>query len=124
MIHVMQDEFQIYDMPTILNCEYIFNIIEDRNLKSEKIFINDIFHKELDSIKLNNRRYIAADTSYPCILLNDLSNPENKKYRMIDGRHRLLKTLLQGKNFINGYVLSFADVEPFIEDTSKYSHIF
>ena len=36
-------------------------------------------------------RYLECDIKYPCIVLNNAVNPHNKKYRLIDGKHRMAK---------------------------------
>ena len=36
-------------------------------------------------------RYLECDVKYPCIVLNNAVNPYNKKYRLIDGKHRMAK---------------------------------
>lgn len=113
----MEGDFQVYDIPTQIDCRNIFSLVE--GMEPQVVFIRDIFHKELSSINPSDERYIKADLSYPCLLIHDLPNPEKKKYRMIDGRHRVLKTLLQGKNFINAYILSFTDIQPFIEKKNE-----
>ena len=46
------------------------------------------------SAKLDNR-YIECDISYPGIVVEDAPNPFSKKYRMIDGSHRMAKMLLE-----------------------------
>jgi hypothetical protein len=46
------------------------------------------------SAKLDNR-YIKCDISYPGIVVEDAPNPFSKKYRMIDGSHRMAKMLLE-----------------------------
>ena len=46
------------------------------------------------SAKLDNR-YIQCDISYPGIVAESVINPFNKKYRMVDGSHRMTKMLLE-----------------------------
>ena len=36
-------------------------------------------------------RYLECNIKYPCIVLNNAVNPHNKKYRLIDGKHRMAK---------------------------------
>ena len=35
--------------------------------------------------------YLECNIKYPCIVLNNAVNPHNKKYRLIDGKHRMAK---------------------------------
>jgi len=37
------------------------------------------------------RRYIKCDYTFPGIVALDVTNPHNRKYRMIDGSHRMAK---------------------------------
>ena len=34
-------------------------------------------------------RLQRADPRYPCIVVSEVENPANRKYRMIDGKHRV-----------------------------------
>lgn len=59
------------------------------------------------------RRYFSCNTNYPPVLCIHTSNPYNKKYRMIDGKHRMEKMVAQGLVSSKFYVLTFEDIEPF-----------
>ena len=45
------------------------------------------------------------DVKYPCIVLNNAVNPYNKKYRLIDGKHRMAKMRQLGITSSKFYVL-------------------
>ena len=68
------------------------------------------------SAKLDNR-YIKCDISYPGIVVEDAPNPFSKKYRMIDGSHRmakmLLETLIRESYF---YVLTEKEFHPLLKN--------
>ena len=91
----------------------IINLIEFRDATPISLDIDEIAHKELDSIDTGSNRYIAANTRFPGIVVEGMQNPYNKKYRLIDGRHRLLKTINEGKTKMNVYVLLESDVMQF-----------
>jgi len=117
MIHIMTDDFRIYDRDTYINCSEVYAIIDLFDMQAEEVSISDIFHKELESIDTNGYRYKNADPDYPCIVVEGLDNPQNQKYRMIDGRHRLLKTMVEDEeDFIECYILTFDQIEGFIQD--------
>jgi hypothetical protein len=40
-----------------------------------------------------DKRYALCDYSFPGIVAENVENPYNKKYRMIDGSHRMAKML-------------------------------
>ena len=50
-------------------------------------------------------RYLECDVKYPCIVLNNAVNPYNKKYRLIDGKHRMAKMRQLGITSSKFYVL-------------------
>ena len=59
-------------------------------------------------------RYINCDTKYPPIIAYNAPNPFNNKYRMIDGRHRIQKLLLNGLTESLFYVFDFDELRPYI----------
>ena len=46
-----------------------------------------------------------ADTRYPCLVLEGAENPSKRKYRMIDGKHRVHKLVARGVNKVRCFVL-------------------
>lgn len=60
------------------------------------------------------RRYHNCDINVPCIVLENASNPDNLKYRMIDGKHRMMKMRAHGQLDSMFYVLSLNSILPFI----------
>lgn len=50
-------------------------------------------------------RYLECNIKYPCIVLNNAVNPHNKKYRLIDGKHRMAKMRKRGITSSEFYVL-------------------
>lgn len=50
-------------------------------------------------------RYNLADTKYPIIVYL-----EGGRYSLVDGRHRIVKTLARGEQHINAYVLRKEEV--------------
>ena len=42
-----------------------------------------------------DERYLKANYSLPGILAHDVKNPYNKKYRMVDGGHRMAKMVAE-----------------------------
>ena len=59
-------------------------------------------------------KYHAADPSYPGIVLKNAVNPFDNKYRMVDGRHRIMKLLNQGETSSQYYVLDYDEVKDYI----------
>ena len=67
-------------------------------------------------------KYHSADPSYPGIILKNAPNPYDSKYRMIDGRHRLMK-LLHSTNVKSSlhYVFDYDEIKKYII-VQVYSH--
>jgi len=72
--------------------------LKKRNLKVLKI--KDIAYKGMNlrndfineyCLCCNGTRYYEANINYPCIVADNVVNPHNKKYRCVDGKHRLYK---------------------------------
>lgn len=84
---------------------------------------SDFCHKPLPDMNCPNfnvNRYQNADPRFPGILAEGVPNPENKKYRMCDGRYRLLKMknsgikealfiIINKKTFMNAAKLQFEE---------------
>ena len=49
--------------------------------------------------------FLECDISFPCIVLNNAVNPYNKKYRLIDGKHRMAKMRRMGMTSSKFFVL-------------------
>ena len=66
----------------------------------------------------HGRRFDSCDTGFPGILTNfsiNIPNPFNRKYRMLDGKHRLEKMLSQNITRSLFYVLDLNDIIPYTE---------
>jgi len=89
--------------------------------KLKKIKINEIGWKgmhlsEEESINCpccNGERYIKCDIDIPGIVALNTPNPYGKKYRMIDGKHRIRKRLNNG--FTDGwfFVFTYKEIKKF-----------
>lgn len=61
----------------------------------------------------NGERFITADTKKPLILFVGLENPMGRKYRVMDGKHRIAKLRWCGKDTAMAYVLHIDEVLPY-----------
>ena len=91
--HLCIGKWSIYEnIINKIDISKIIKLITNKNIK-EKL----IDHKEISwKSKYNpeekfDKRYIDCDESFPGILCENVKNPENLKYRMIDGSHRITK---------------------------------
>ncbi len=60
-------------------------------------------------------RYQKCDISFPCIVARDAPNPYGKKYRLIDGHHRMSKMMDMGITKSNFYILEFTEIRQFFK---------
>jgi hypothetical protein len=115
MIHLMTDEWEIEGIgPASIQVADLFGLIKYKNIFPIQLTLEDISHKEVKSIDTSSSRFILADTKYPMIVVENMPNPHNKRYRMIDGRHRLLKQTQQGLLYFSFYVLQYDDIKYYI----------
>ena len=63
-------------------------------------------------------RYLNANITLPGILVEGAPNPYGNRYRMIDGRHRIMKMLNMGIKSSQIYVLDCDEVTPLLTDPS------
>ena len=63
---------------------------------------------------VNISRLAEADTSYPCMVLVDAPNPSGRKYRLIDGNHRIHRLIHEGQRVGRFYVFELDEVRELI----------
>ena len=115
MIHVIDQDWAIDDISSAyIDCRKLFDLIKFKGILSVSINIENIGYKSLDSISESDIRYQCANIQYPCIVTENVQNPMNKKYRLIDGRHRLMKQMRAGLNKVECYILGKNDLMKFV----------
>ncbi len=115
MIHVIDHDWAIDNISSAyIDCRKLFALIKFKKILSVFIDIEHIGYKSLDSISESDGRYQRANIQYPCIVTENVQNPMNKQYRLIDGRHRLMKQMRAGVNKVECYVLDKDDLMKFI----------
>jgi len=95
----------------------------------EEIEINEIGWKgrnwsDEESINCpccNGERYTKCDINIPGIVSINAPNPYNKKYRMIDGKHRIRKRLNNGHTHGLFYVFTYEEIKKFVESDVTYT---
>jgi hypothetical protein len=116
MKHIMTGDWQLQGKPEmVIEISKVIQLINYRKLEPVELDIDCIAYKELDSIDTKEARYIVANTNYAGIVVEGMENPYNKKYRLIDGRHRLLKTMKAKKDTFKVYVLQTKDIDKFYQ---------
>ena len=116
MKHIMTGDWQLQGKPEmVIEIPKVIQLINYRKLEPVELDIDCIAYKELDSIDTKEARYIVANTNYAGIVVEGMENPYNKKYRLIDGRHRLLKTMKANKDTFKVYVLQTKDIDKFYQ---------
>ena len=114
-------EFPEFGNYSVIELRTIFHLLKEDKLK--EVEFKDIAWRGkhfFPNFSGNNcwccsgRRYMQCDVKYPGILLDNVSNPYDNRYRMIDGKHRLQKMLLSGMTKSLFYVLDYDDVKNYI----------
>jgi hypothetical protein len=91
-------DWSIGDKPKVIYCEKLYG-----NLKQKKyIQFKDICwassqnpeRKKFGPGNTIKQRYKDADLSFPPIVADGVENPCERRYRMIDGSHRMAKMIL------------------------------
>ena len=109
-----------------INLEKLIPFLTENRLK--KIKIDEIGWKgkhlsKKESINCpccNGERYTSCDINIPCIVSINAPNPYNKKYRMIDGKHRIRKRLNNGRTHGLCYVFTYKEIKKFVESDAIY----
>ena len=70
----------------------------------------------INCICCNGKRFLNVDMDYPPIVIKNAPNPSNKLYRLIDGKHRLMKMKIENIKENKFYVLEYHEIN------SKYLH--
>ncbi|MDA1372824.1 MAG: hypothetical protein O2971_19000 [Proteobacteria bacterium] len=84
---------------------------------TERVKLRDIWAKPGDAFGGNDfagPRFEQADPKFPGLVVRDMPNPGNAKYRMIDGRRRLEKLRIEGVDSGLYYVFEYTEILPFI----------
>ena len=55
-------------------------------------------------------RYYSANIKFPGILVENMENPYNLKYRLIDGKHRIEKMINLGMTTSQFYILKISEL--------------
>ena len=105
----MSEEWAVCDTPLQVDCRNLISLIKYRGYSPTILDIADIAHKELGSIDKGGIRYQLADKAFP-LLVSEMKNPYGKKYRLLDGRHRLLKHKESGADKVQAYIVLPQDV--------------
>ncbi len=107
MKHVAEGEWYLEQPDTValLDAVSLFRYAKHKKLPVLELNCHEIAHKGFEAIDENSQRFKLADVQYPLLVSEGLHNPLNKKYRMLDGRHRLKKLLQSGITHVNAYVI-------------------
>ena len=112
----MEDEWEIKNIgPAKIITSNLYPLIKYKKLNPIKLHLDEFAYKPLEEIETNGVRYKLADISYPLFAIEGMENPYNKKYRMIDGRHRLLKQIILGHDTFLFYIFHYNDIKHHIQ---------
>lgn len=117
--HTMHGDWALPGIPySYLNVKLMWRTIH-RDRKPVFVTFDSICVKPgdyygFDSTAEDSERYQKADPKHPGILVKGMPNPKNLPYRMVDGRHRLVKMKRQGVTVGRFYVFTYEEADPFI----------
>ena len=113
-------------LPQVSNDDLFLYLSEIEHLltddRRENLFISDISWKgenlplEMTGSKCiccNGERYRNCNTKYSGIVLDHASNNSLKRYRLLDGKHRLRKLIDSGYYRANFYVLQLDEIQQY-----------
>ena len=122
-------EFENFKLKT-LDLEYIYDcMLTDDRLKTVK-------HTEIawrgkhhfpynvgkDCLCCEGQAYLKCDPSVPGIIAYNCPNPYDNKYRMLDGRHRIMRLIFKGVTESKFYVFDFNEIKHFMRDDRNLSY--
>jgi hypothetical protein len=94
--HPCVGQNRVLDFDGFFMTSEIFAYIEETGLQPQTVAFSDIWHQihypgeKEQGTREDDPRFRQADTAFPGILAA-IRNPENKPYRMLDGRRRMWK---------------------------------
>jgi hypothetical protein len=87
---------QVREFDGFFHLRDIYNFVEETRFEPSTVAFDDIWYNSQyagnreDEIENNDDRFQSADISFPGII-TPIKNPDNKPFRMLDGRRRLWK---------------------------------
>eukprot|EP00940_MAST-03C_sp_MAST-3C-sp2_P000481 g481.t1 len=98
-------------LSSIIAIEPLIRFIERSRRKEKVLELKDICVKVgVRSLK----RLYRANLRYPCIVAVDTVNPAKRKYRMIDGKHRVHRAVLAGETTMRCWVVKEEELQPYV----------
>lgn len=92
--HSCKDEWAVTDKDQFIQLEDLRHIFYNR--EPQLVYHDQIaWHGMKDPSSKADHRYQDADIMVPGILAEGVPNPHDKKYRMVDGSHRMAKMKLE-----------------------------
>lgn len=118
--HSLQDKWMIPGLaPLDKSNRFIIDMTEIAHLLTpesvKQVSFEEVSHKTDPKRDLRRYpRYQNCDIGFPGILVMGMPNPDNRRYRMIDGNHRLHKMKDLSLTQAAFYVLEYDDIKPWI----------
>ena len=117
--HVINGEWSLPhldgDLTYLLPIEPLLRMA--RNKEPEELPFSKVCYREK---VVSQERLRDCDTSYPCIVAENVYNPCGRKYRLIDGNHRIQKMINDGRSGGAFYVFQFDELKQLIKVFEEY----
>tara|TARA_Y100000114_G_C11731838_1_gene314043 strand:+ start:275 stop:604 length:330 start_codon:yes stop_codon:yes gene_type:complete len=95
--------------PDYIELPPLFRWLDKTGRQTEKVSIKELKVKEGE---LDQERVERSDEEFPLIAVDGLS--DEKRYTLIDGRHRLQKLILENKQVCDCYILTVGEYRSMI----------
>ena len=100
--HYISKEFPFDNLTKgIINCSLLHKYVKVKRMESVWINISELKYGDISYIKELSERYKRADLNLPCLVVDF-----GDYYRLIDGKHRLQKTINNNGDSLLCYILT------------------
>ena len=100
--HYISKEFPFDNLTKgIINCSLLYKYVKAKRMESIRINISELKYGDTSYIKELSERYKRSDLNLPCLVVDF-----GDYYRLIDGKHRLKKTINNDGDSLLCYILT------------------
>ena len=108
-------DLYLHDLLPVLNDKTGFHYVKLSDI-AWKGFDLDMSVRGENCICCDGDRFRDCDSTKPGILLEGIKNPGGRKYRCLDGKHRIEVLLSYGQEYGNFYILNMDHIRYYLMD--------
>lgn len=110
MFHHISKEFPFDNLTKgVIDCSWLYKYAKTKKMKSVWIKISELKYGDISYIKELNERYKRSDLNLPCLVVDF-----GEYYRLIDGKHRLKKTINNNGDSLLCYIFTKKEALKFL----------